>query len=200
MRTHYRAHQLSVWLRLIPKLHAAGSSNIFPQVEHDRHCIHGDQALGKHLFQAEILSVREITGYGTVHCPQNKFIQKILCPTKVTLLISQQFFLLSAAQQIFRPRGSFLPLQRNCPPWGLCAWIPGHILSFVHCTQFLSFYFFAIHACIFFPHQNQVNRGYLQQPPTTLSPMATTCLPVNSRGEIIPDPWGPAGDSTGYDN
>ena len=44
VRTHYRAHQLSVWLRLIPKLHAAGSSNIFPQVEHDRHCIHGDQA------------------------------------------------------------------------------------------------------------------------------------------------------------
>ena len=31
-RSLYRVHQLSVWLRLVPKLHAAGASDIFPQV------------------------------------------------------------------------------------------------------------------------------------------------------------------------
>ena len=33
IRNHYRAHKLSMWLHLIPKLHAAGSTNVFPQVQ-----------------------------------------------------------------------------------------------------------------------------------------------------------------------
>ena len=98
-RTHYRAHQLSVWLRLIPKLHAAGSSNIFPQVE--TICL------------LEIIAIDRSYVY-------------LKCPTMVNLLISQQSFLQCAAQQIFRARGSFLSLQRDRSPWGLCPRIPGH--------------------------------------------------------------------------
>ena len=31
LSSHYRQHSLSVWRRLIPKLHSAGATNIFPQ-------------------------------------------------------------------------------------------------------------------------------------------------------------------------
>lgn len=39
MYSHYRVHAMSIWLSLVPKLHNAGSNNIFPQhnafLEHD---------------------------------------------------------------------------------------------------------------------------------------------------------------------
>lgn len=43
MKNHYRAHQLSVWLRLIPELHRAGMEDVEPR--HNLFRGHGDSSL-----------------------------------------------------------------------------------------------------------------------------------------------------------
>lgn len=43
MKNHYRAHQLSVWLRLVPELHRAGMEDVEPR--HNLFRSHGDPSL-----------------------------------------------------------------------------------------------------------------------------------------------------------
>lgn len=59
MKNHFRAHQLSVWLRLIPELHRAGMEDVVAR--HNLFRNHNDQELYDGLVRPDPLSRTYLT-------------------------------------------------------------------------------------------------------------------------------------------